>query len=103
MKCSERHSHSGLAKTLQVIGDKWTITLIHNIFQGKNRFGQLQREMKGISPKTLSIRLKELEKEAIISKKIFPEIPLHVEYYLTEKGKSLGKVMQVLDEWGNNL
>jgi DNA-binding HxlR family transcriptional regulator len=47
--------------------------------------------------------LKELEKEAIISKKIFPEIPLHVEYYLTEKGKSLGKVMQVLDEWGNNL
>jgi DNA-binding HxlR family transcriptional regulator len=91
-----------LAKTLQVIGDKWTITLIHNIFQDKNRFGQLQTEMKGISPKTLSIRLKELEKEAIISK-IFPEIPLHVEYYLTEKGKSLGKVMQVLDEWGNNL
>jgi DNA-binding HxlR family transcriptional regulator len=92
--------HCYVAKTLKVIGSKWTMMILHNLFEGKNRFGILQRELKTISPKTLSQRLDELEKTGIIKKKIFSEVPLHVEYYLTPKGKSLEKVFEDLEAWG---
>lgn len=91
-----------VAKTLKVIGSKWTMMILHNLFEGKNRFGILQRELKTISPKTLSQRLDELEKTGIIKKKIFSEVPLHVEYYLTPKGKSLEKVFSDLESWGRS-
>lgn len=74
--------------------------LLHNLFEGNNRFGQLQRSMKGISPKTLSLRLQELEQEGIIKKKVFAEVPLHVEYSLTKKGQTLSEVFRAMDEWG---
>ena len=74
--------------------------LIHNIFEGKKRFGELQRALPGISPKTLSLRLHELERDGIITKKVYAEIPLHVEYSLTEKGKSLRGVFRSLENWG---
>ena len=67
---------------------------------GTKRFGQLQRALPGISPKTLSERLQQLEKNKIITKKIFAEIPLHVEYTLTEKGKSLKVVIDQMALWG---
>jgi DNA-binding HxlR family transcriptional regulator len=89
-----------VAETLKVIGSKWTMMILHNLFEGKNRFGLIQRELKTISPKTLSQRLDELEKTGIIRKKVFTEIPLHVEYYLTDKGKSLKKVFNDLESWG---
>lgn len=91
-----------VAKTLKVIGSKWTMMILHNLFEGKNRFGILQRELKTISPKTLSQRLDELEKTGILKKKIFSEVPLHVEYYLTPKGKSLEKVFKDLESWGRS-
>ena len=75
--------------------------LIHNIFEGKKRFGELQRALPGISPKTLAQRLKELERDGIITKKVFAEIPLHVEYSLTQKGQSLRGVFRSLEDWGN--
>lgn len=97
------HNISGkcyVAETLKVIGSKWTILILHNLFEGRNRFGLLQRELKTISPKTLSLRLDELEKAGILKKKIFSEVPLHVEYYLTEKGLSLRKIFRDLESWG---
>ena len=99
--CAAEHDHGGLAKTLEVIGDKWTIALIHHIIQGKNRFGQLSRAMEGISAKTLTLRLRKLEACGIITREVFPEVPLHIEYALTEKGRSLNRVIQVMDEWGD--
>jgi DNA-binding HxlR family transcriptional regulator len=74
---------------------------LYYLFQGKNRFGQLQKAMPGISPKTLSLRLKELENEIIITKKIFAEVPLHVEYSLTPRGQLLFKIIHAMDEWGS--
>jgi len=74
--------------------------LLHNIFEGNTRFGQLQRALEGISPKTLSLRLQELEKEGIISRKVYAEIPLHVEYSLTKKGKSLSDIFKAMERWG---
>src|SRR6266511_151528 len=100
MRCNHEHDHKGISRTLEIVGDKWTISLIHYLVQGKNRFGVLKRAMPGISPKTLSLRLRKLEVDGVIVRKIFPEVPLHVEYHLTEKGRSLGKVFQAMDEWG---
>lgn len=96
------HKQCGVEKTLKIIGSKWTMNIIHNLFNGKKRFGELQKLLVGISTKTLSQRLKELEKEKLISKKVFTEIPLHVEYSLTEKGKSLGNIFKQMAEWGKH-
>lgn len=90
----------GVARTLKIIGSKWTMMILHNLFDGKNRFGELQRSMVSISPKTLSQRLQELEKDSIITRKVYAEIPLHVEYSLTEKGKSLRKIFKDMADWG---
>lgn len=65
------------------------------------RFGQLQRALDGISPKTLSLRLKQLEKDGIVKKHIFAEVPLHVEYSLTPKGESLKKIINLMKDWGD--
>jgi DNA-binding HxlR family transcriptional regulator len=96
-------ANCAVAKTLKIIGSKWTMMILHNMFEGKKRFGELQRSMEGISPKTLSQRLQELEQDGIITKKVFAEVPLHVEYNLTEKGISLKKIFKDLAEWGRRV
>jgi DNA-binding HxlR family transcriptional regulator len=97
----DTHADCAVSKTLKIVGSKWTMLLLHNIFDGKKRFGELQRSLPGISPKTLSQRLRDLERDGIITKKVYAEVPLHVEYSLTEKGKSLRGVFRSLENWGN--
>lgn len=92
----------GVEKTLKMIGSKWTMYIIHHLFDEKRRFGQLQRLLPGVSTKTLAVRLKELEKEKIISKKVFAEVPLHVEYSLTDKGYSLQDIFKKMAQWGES-
>lgn len=89
-------------KTLKIIGSKWTILLLRELFEGKKRFGELQKALEGISPKTLSLRLKQLEKDRIIKKKVFAEIPLHVEYSLTTRGESLSDIIEKIKDWGDS-
>jgi DNA-binding HxlR family transcriptional regulator len=100
MDCSHEHMHGGAVITLSLLSEKWTIPLLHQIVQGNNRFEQLQRAMTGISPKTLMVRLRELEEAGILTRKVFPGYPLHVEYAATERGKALGKVIRFMDDWG---
>ncbi len=90
----------GVTNTLKVIGSKWTVLILRDLMESKKRFGELQRSLKSISPKTLSLRLQELEREKIVRKKIFAEIPLHVEYSLTEKGQSLNEIICAMRNWG---
>lgn len=91
----------GVTKTVKIIGSKWTIQILYQLCQVNTmRFGQLQRALDGISPRTLSARLQELEKHRIVNKKIFKEIPLRVEYSLTEKGTSLKEVINKMKSWG---
>ena len=97
----ENHKNCGVTKTIKVIGSKWSMLLLHNLFDGKKRFGELQKTLVGISPKTLSQRLKDLEREKLITKKIYPVIPLHVEYTLTPKGRSLNEVFRKMADWGD--
>lgn len=82
------------------MGSKWTILILYALCGGTKRFGELQRLLEGISPKTLSERLTQLEEQDIVSKKVYAEVPLKVEYSLTEKGKSLKKIIMQLDQWG---
>ena len=100
MDCSHEHGHEGAETTLSLLGEKWMIPLLHQIVQGNNRFGQLQRAMPGIRPKTLMVRLRELEAAGILTRKVFPGYPLHVEYAAFERGKALGNVIRTMDDWG---
>lgn len=89
-----------VSTTLKFIGSKWTILILRELCEEKKRFGQLHSALSGISPKTLSLRLKELEQNGIVQKKIFAEVPLHVEYALTKKGMSLKEIITKMKEWG---
>lgn len=91
----------GVEKTLKVIGGKWTILIIRDLCTGTKRFGQLQQSLAGISPRTLALRLDELETEGIVKRKVFKEIPLHVEYSLTPRGESLRELIIKMREWGH--
>lgn len=96
------HKKCGVEKTLNLIGSKWTMHILHSLFNGEKRFGHLQKSLPDISSKTLSARLKELEKEKIILKKVFAEVPLHVEYSLTKKGRSLKNIFNKMAQWGKS-
>ncbi len=86
--------------TIRVIGKKWTILLLYELCGGTKRFGQLERALTGISPRTLALRLKQLEHDNIVHKRVFAEVPLHVEYSLTPKGQSLRVIIDSMRKWG---
>lgn len=88
-------------RTLSVIGGKWTILILRDLFDGTRRFGELRRSLDGISPKTLSLRLRELEVQGIVERVIYAEVPPRVEYSLTEKGKSLQAILDQMRAWGS--
>ena len=92
---------TGFNYTLSLIAGKYKMVILYCLMEFKVvRFNQLQRYLKKVSDKTLSHNLKELEKDALISKVIYPQIPPKVEYSLTERGESLMKVMDQLCIWG---
>lgn len=83
-----------------VLGRKWSLLILKNLSIRKSvRFNELKRMLKGISSTVLSDRLYELEKEGLVSKKIYQEIPLRVEYNLTSKTKDLEPILKNLDKW----
>ncbi|AKG34936.1 winged helix-turn-helix transcriptional regulator [Paenibacillus durus] len=93
-----------IAKTLDVIGTKWTFLIIRDLLiEGTMRFSDLLRSMDGISPKTLSLRLKELEDHGVLERTVYPEVPPRVEYTLTEKGKRLEGIFIELKRFGLHL
>lgn len=92
-----------VVKALKIIGSKWTILILRELCEGTKRFGELQRALTGISPKTLSVRLDELEKNGVVKKKVFAEVPLKVEYSLTPKGQSLREIIGKMKEWGERV
>lgn len=89
-------------RTLRIIGGKWTLLVLRDLFTGTKRFGELLTSLEGVSPKTLSDRLKELEGEGIITKTVFPEVPPRVEYTLTDKGHSLWEILEAMRRWGDH-
>ncbi|MEK6859733.1 MAG: helix-turn-helix domain-containing protein [Nanoarchaeota archaeon] len=89
-----------VSKIIETLGKKWTLLILRNLNQtSKKRFSELQKDIEKISPRTLSKRLKELEKEKLISREHFNEIPPRVEYYLTDSGEDLIKCFKSLNNW----
>jgi len=97
--CTCENCCASIEKTLAILNGKWSFLILWNIYDGTKRFSQLQKLLLGISPKTLSLRLHELEKNGVITKTIYPEIPPRVEYSMTEKGNKLKDVFAALIEW----
>jgi len=90
-----------VARTLDMIGERWTILLLRDLFlHGPRRFQDFQESLRGVGPNTLSARLKSLEAHGIIVGRNYSEHPPRLEYHLTEKGKSLGPVLKALRDWG---
>jgi DNA-binding HxlR family transcriptional regulator len=89
-------------RTLEVIGNKWTTLILRDLLHGTKRFGELRNNLSGISPKTLTDRLRYLEEQGVLTRKIHPEIPPKVEYSLTKKGKDLGKIIFEMSKWGES-
>jgi DNA-binding HxlR family transcriptional regulator len=88
-------------RTADIISGKWTLLILRDLSAGINRFSALERSLVGISPKTLSERLKALEKSAIVTRKSFAEVPPRVEYTLTEMGWDLIPLIDHMRDYGN--
>ena len=87
-------------KTADIISGKWTLLVLRDLADGINRFSALERSLEGISPKTLSERLKALEGAGIITRKSFPEVPPRVEYTLTARGLDLIPLIDHMRDYG---
>ena len=91
-----------IEKALNVLEGKWSFLIIKNLFEGTRRFGELRKALHNVSPKTLTSRLRELEKNGVIVRKAYATIPPMVEYSLTEKGRNLNKIIKEMKLWGAN-
>ena len=87
-----------LAKAMELIGKRWTALIIYQLLDGPQRFNAIESALP-ISGRLLSERLKELEKENIVERKVYSEVPIRVEYSLTEKGSSLEGAVREIETW----
>src|SRR5947209_12217150 len=89
-----------VCRTADVVCGKWTLLLIRDLVEGRSRFCELERSLQGISPRTLSLRLRALEEEGVVERHTYPEVPPRVEYALTEKGRALVPLIEDMRTYG---
>ncbi len=90
-------------RSMAVLGGKWTLLVVRDLLVEPRRFGELLITIGGVSPKVLTERLKSLEAEGILTRTLYPEVPLRVEYALTDLGRELRPVIDALAVWGARL
>ncbi|TMH02121.1 MAG: helix-turn-helix transcriptional regulator [Betaproteobacteria bacterium] len=91
-----------VARTLDLIGERWTLLLLRDLLlHGPRRFQDFQASLPGVAPNTLSARLKTMEDNGLVRREMYSERPPRLEYVLTDKGKSLGPVVKAMREWGS--
>ena len=93
------NSDCPVCRTADIVCGKWTLLVIRDLADGRQRFGELERSLEGISPRTLSLRLRSLEEEGIVARQTYPEVPPRVEYTLTKLGKTLRELVRGLVKW----
>lgn len=91
----------GVAEAAKILGDKWTLLLLRDLAQGSRRFKDLERSVDGISPTMLAGRLRELERQGLLTRTTYNEIPPRVEYHLTDKGTEALPIVEALRAYGN--
>jgi len=94
------NSQCPVCRTAEVVCGKWTLLVIRDLAEGSSRFCELERSLEGISPRTLSLRLRALEEEGIVERHTFPEVPPRVQYALTEKGEALVPLVEDMRRYG---
>jgi DNA-binding HxlR family transcriptional regulator len=91
-----------VARTLDLIGERWTLLLLRDLLlHGPRRFQDFQASLPGVAPNTLSARLKAMEDNGLVRREMYSERPPRLEYVLTDKGKSLGPVVKAMRDWGS--
>jgi DNA-binding HxlR family transcriptional regulator len=97
---AESNSTCPVCRTAEVVCGKWTLLVIRDLAAGSSRFCELERSLEGISPRTLSLRLRALEEEGIVERHTYPEVPPRVEYALTVKGEALVPLIDDMRKYG---
>ena len=91
-----------VARTLDLIGERWTLLLLRDLLlHGPRRFQDFQTSLPGVAPNTLSARLKSMEDNGLVRRALYCERPARLGYVLTDKGRSLGPVVKAMRDWGN--
>jgi DNA-binding HxlR family transcriptional regulator len=91
-----------VSRAVDVLDGKWTLMVVRDLMGGTKRFGELRSSLRGISPKTLTDRLRSLEDHGLVDRRIYAEVPPRVEYTLTAAGQTLEPVLAALAEWGRH-
>lgn len=90
----------GMAYTLSIIGGRWKPSILCTLLKGKLRYSELLKSIPGISERMLVAQLRELEKQGLVERTVFPEVPPHVEYALTKLGKTTESMLRCMSDWG---
>lgn len=96
------NSDCPVCRTADIVCGKWTLLVIRDLAEDRRRFCELERSLEGISPRTLSLRLRALEEEGIVHRATFPEVPPRVEYALTDKGRALVPIIESMRTYGRD-
>jgi DNA-binding HxlR family transcriptional regulator len=94
------HAACSVEAALDVIGGKWKGVIVYHLLSGTKRFNELHRSFQGITHRMLVLQLQELEKDGVIHRQVYPEVPPKVEYSLTPFGQSLQPILLLIREWG---
>ena len=86
---------------ISLLGSKWKLLILRELFKGMRRFGELSRNVPGISQKMLTQQLRQMEADGLVSRRVYPEVPPRVEYSLTEIGTSLRPILDAMHTWGD--
>jgi len=96
----KEHANCPVETTISLLGSKWKLLILRELFKGTRRFGELSRGVPGISQKMLTQQLRQMEDDNLVSRKVYAEVPPRVEYSLTEIGKSLKPILDAMHTWG---
>ena len=101
MKTKEELPDCPVATTVGLIGSKWKLLILRNLLARPWRFNELKKDLEGISQKVLTDSLRSMEDDGIITRTVYPEVPPHVEYALSEIGETMRPIIKSMEEFGN--